>query len=52
MSKPTRREFRKAVSVSGDVAIGGAFGDDDKGRNSGSEYIFHRRPPTQIGLPR
>lgn len=31
-----------AVSVSGSYAIVGAFGDDDKGDDSGSAYIFKR----------
>jgi hypothetical protein len=32
--------FGCAVSVSGDFAIVGAYGDDDKGYDSGSAYIF------------
>jgi hypothetical protein len=34
--------FGYRVSISGDVAIVGAFYDDDKGNNSGSAYIFSR----------
>jgi hypothetical protein len=33
-------EFGSSVSVSGDVALVGAWGDDDRGSNSGSAYIF------------
>ena len=32
--------FGGSVSISGDFAIVGALGDDDKGENSGSAYIF------------
>jgi hypothetical protein len=32
--------FGLSVSISGDYAIVGAYGDDDKGSNSGSAYIF------------
>jgi hypothetical protein len=34
--------FGVSVSISGDYAIVGAAGDDDKGTNSGSAYIFLR----------
>jgi len=34
--------FGYSVSISGDYAIVGAYGDDDKGSNSGSAYIFKR----------
>ena len=34
--------FGYAVSVSGDYAVIGAYGDDDNGMNSGSAYIFER----------
>ncbi|ACF14664.1 hypothetical protein Ctha_2213 [Chloroherpeton thalassium ATCC 35110] len=34
--------FGFAVSVSGDVAIVGAYGNDDDGDNSGSAYIFEK----------
>jgi len=35
-------EFGYSVSISGDYAIVGAYGDDDKGTDSGSAYIFKR----------
>ena len=35
-------EFGGSVSISGDTAIVGALGDDDKATNSGSVYIFTR----------
>ena len=34
--------FGKAVALSGDVAVVGAFGNDDTGESSGSAYIFER----------
>ena len=34
--------FGFSVSISGDTAIVGAYGDDDNGVNSGSAYIFSR----------
>ena len=34
--------FGRAVSISGDYAIIGAFGNDDNGNSSGSAYIFTR----------
>lgn len=34
--------FGISVSISGDYAIVGAYGDDDNGINSGSAYIFER----------
>ncbi len=34
--------FGRAVSISGDVVIVGADGDDDNGYNSGSAYIFKK----------
>jgi hypothetical protein len=34
--------FGRSVSISGDYAIVGAYGDDDKGTESGSAYIFLR----------
>ncbi len=34
--------FGKSVSISGDIAIVGAWRDDDAGNESGSAYIFHR----------
>jgi len=38
--------FGVSVSVSGDRALIGAFGDDDKGSASGSAYVFVRDPLT------
>ncbi len=32
--------FGFAVAVSGDVVVVGAFGDDDRGTNAGSAYVF------------
>ena len=32
--------FGYSVSISGDVALVGAYGDNDKGDNSGSAYVF------------
>ena len=34
--------FGMSVSISGDYAIVGAYGDDDKGSTSGSAYIFEK----------
>ncbi|WP_309399388.1 FG-GAP repeat protein [Cerasicoccus maritimus] len=34
--------FGYSISLSGDTAIVGAYGDDDKGGNSGSAYVFVR----------
>lgn len=34
--------FGTSVSVDGDYAIAGAFGDDDNGINSGAAYIYQR----------
>ncbi len=34
--------FGQAVSISGNVAIVGALGKDDKGNNSGAAYIFEK----------
>jgi hypothetical protein len=34
------REFGYSVSVSGEVAIVGAYRNDDNGRDSGSTYIY------------
>ncbi len=34
--------FGGAVSISGDTAIAGAWGDDDNGSSSGSAYVFVR----------
>ena len=33
-------EFGWSVSVSGDYAVVGAFGDDDNGENSGSAFVY------------
>jgi len=35
-------QFGYSVSISGDTAIVGAYGDDDNGSGSGSAYIFFR----------
>ncbi|MFC1707284.1 FG-GAP repeat protein [Planctomycetota bacterium] len=34
--------FGRAVSLSGDTALVGAYGDDDRGSRSGSAYLFRR----------
>ena len=34
--------FGYSVSIDGDTVVIGAFGDDDKGSNSGSAYVFTR----------
>ena len=34
--------FGQSVSVSGDIAIVGAYGDDDGGSTAGSAYVFAR----------
>jgi len=34
--------FGGAVAISGDVAVVGAWGDDDAGPSTGSAYVFHR----------
>lgn len=36
----TLDQFGKAVAISGDTAIIGAYGDDDLGSESGSAYVF------------
>ena len=36
-------EFGNSVSIDGDTALVGSFGDDDGGANSGSGYIFSRQ---------
>ncbi len=38
-----RDYFGWSVSISGDYAIIGAFGDDDNGERSGSAYVFKRQ---------
>lgn len=40
--------FGRSVSISGDYAIVGAWGDDDKGENSGAAYIFKREGTSWI----
>jgi len=40
--------FGRTVSISGDYAIVGAYGDDDKGSSSGSAYIFKREGSSWI----
>lgn len=46
--------FGWSVSISGDCAIVGAYGDDDKGLGSGSAYVFPDTPsiinPTADGI--
>ena len=39
--------FGESVSISGNYAIVGAYGDDDKGSLSGSAYIFKRDPDSE-----
>ena len=36
--------FGWSVAISGDRIVGGAYGDDDKGSNSGSAYPFDITP--------
>ena len=38
----SRDEFGQSVSVSGDIALVGAYRDDDNGTDSGSAYVFER----------
>jgi hypothetical protein len=38
--------FGWSVSISGDYAVVGAYGDDDKGSASGSAYVFVRSGTT------
>ncbi|MCP4120792.1 MAG: hypothetical protein GY751_03485, partial [Bacteroidetes bacterium] len=38
----TYDSFGGSVSISGDYAVIGAYGDDDNGKSSGSAYIFKR----------
>ena len=42
--------FGESVAISGDTVIVGASGDDDKGTNSGSAYVF-RRDDSEWGQP-
>ncbi len=37
--------FGFKTAISGDVAIIGAYGDDDKGNNAGAAYIFQKNGP-------
>jgi len=41
----TEDYFGSSVAISGDKAIVGAYGDDDKGPSSGSAYIFQEMSP-------
>jgi len=34
--------FGQSVAIDGDIALAGAFGDDDAGESSGSAYVFSR----------
>ncbi|MGI6496308.1 MAG: FG-GAP repeat protein [Kiritimatiellia bacterium] len=38
--------FGRSVALSGDTALVGAYGDDDKGADSGSVYVFTRNDTT------
>ncbi|WP_417909234.1 FG-GAP repeat protein [Candidatus Electronema sp. PJ] len=38
----TDDQFGHSVSISGDTVLIGAYGDDDRGENSGSAYVFVR----------
>jgi FG-GAP repeat len=44
--------FGFSVSISGDNAVIGAHGDDPRGTNSGSVYVFYRHPSTNSWLTR
>lgn len=35
-------QFGRSLSIAGDTAIIGAFGDDDRGESSGAAYVFDR----------
>jgi hypothetical protein len=41
-------QFGCAVSISADVAVVGAFSDDDHGINSGAAYLFRQNPLTGL----
>ena len=41
----------RSVAIFGDAALVGAPGDDDKGADSGSAYLYKRVPATTAGLP-
>ena len=40
--------FGYSVAISGDIALVGAFGDDDEGANSGSAYLFDTSKGQQV----
>ena len=42
--------FGCSVSVSGNIVIAGAYGDDDNGLNSGSAYVFEKNESTGIWI--
>jgi hypothetical protein len=48
--------FGKSVAISGDVVVGGAYGNDDNGESSGTAYIFEskisRRSDSAVIIPR
>jgi len=44
--------FGHSVSISGDYAIVGAYGDDDRGSDSGSAYIFKRDGAAWLQQPK
>jgi len=41
--------FGKSVSISGDYAVSGAYGNDDGGSNSGSAYVYTLQVPEYSG---
>ena len=45
--------FGYSVSISGDLVVVGAYGDDDNGSESGSAYLFHQAEdfPWEIFYP-
>jgi len=42
-------KFGKSVSISGDYAVSGAYGNDDGGSNSGSAYVYTLQVPEYSG---
>ena len=46
-----RDYFGRSVSISGDYAIIGAYGDDDNGDHSGSAYLFRKLDPNAPNAP-
>ena len=44
----TGDNFGSSVSISGNMAIIGAPGDDDLGYNSGSAYFYHHNDATWV----